>query len=211
MGYTVLPPTSTAGGARAASGSTTTSALTATTTRCCTACGTNRSKRASPSARSSCSTEVSGSLGICWVACVAAIPPYPSTRPRSIAAKPAGPTTASCARPPLSARHRHPDRSDPTQQASARAGLPRLSRHPAALPPIRHRAARDCLPTRAPDRCPFLWLDQLDPRLGPRSQAVAADDSGTRVAARPSQHLRFPLIPLRRQVLLTHPTLDLLV
>src|SRR3984893_15268689 len=67
------------------------------------------------------------------------------------------------------------------------------------------------LPARPRDRRPVLRLDQLDPCQRPRSPTPDARFQRTRAAARPSQHPRFPLLPLRRQTLLTHPTIDQLV
>jgi len=107
--------------------------------------------------------------------------------------------------------HRRPRRRHPAQPPSPRAGLPRLHGHPPPCPPVRRRPPRGGLPPRPRDRCAILRLDQLDPRYRARSPALRSLRPSARTAARPSQHPRFPLLPLRRQILLAHPTVDQLV
>ena len=106
--------------------------------------------------------------------------------------------------------HRQARRLDPGEPAAPRAGLPRLPRHPAAGAPVRapiaskRRAIAGSTsapaPTARSTRSCRHGLDRhaLGPALGPG-----------RAAARPPQHPRLPLLPMRRsRPVLTHPTLD---
>ena len=75
-------------------------------------------------------------------------------------------------------------------------GYRACDRHPAPGAALRRRPAGGGLRPRPRHRRPLLRLDPIDPQARPRPAPAAAAGEAGRVAARPPQHPRPPLLPL---------------
>jgi hypothetical protein len=105
--------------------------------------------------------------------------------------------------------HRGAVRTDPGAAPASGAGLPILPRHLAPGGAVRRRTSGSCRNARHRDLRAHLRLGPFHPLSQARSPCRASTGRGRRTNP-PFQHPRLALIPIGDQVLLTHPTFDLL-
>src|SRR6184192_823349 len=193
-------------GACAGSALTTTLMSRGTSTAFPTASRAARWRCGSPAAPWRSSSRASGSLSTCDRAAMASTRPLPTICRPVIAVTPTGLSAVSAGTPPSSGRQ--PSRSAILSWSTGRTPS-RASDPASASCGWRGRSAGSRRHACHRDRCAHLRIGPFHPRPQTRSIRRAPACCGRR-ADPPFQHPRLALLPIGDQILLTHPTLDLL-